>query len=270
MADDTLSYRYRLESGTSHEVCTHMTNVFNKQFRTPWQRSASSKEASTSSPQTSPVGGGRLPGVPYNKDFADAMLLSRYPSSAEFDAVQWKEANVLWDTKVNPALLASLDIDNDGQPDWVVKYAFMTALTTWQGLGQLSGGSDSLAIFKAEDFQPQATLSSKLILNGESEQKAPRHADSDASQGLETYQLRPFIFQGKAYLQAYQAFWPNLELSKQQGRRTALSADKPYPDREYMNILSMQTGSEKSFNYHVPRNMAKLTAVCRVRMIRTK
>lgn len=264
-------YRYRLEDGAQNDVCRHMTQIFNKRFKTPWDKGWLRLEPvpkifGTPYDQVFE----RMPGVGYDKKFIFAMLLSKYPTSPEFEAIKWRETRVTWDETDRPALVTQLDIDNDKKLDWIIKYSFMTEMTTRQGLGQNAGGYDSLAIFTSDEFDPAIPLNSKQVLQGQIPDRLPRHIDNDIGEGLETYQMRLFIFKGKTYFSAYQAFWPNLEFSKKLGQRVADKPDKLYPEREYMNILVLLPGGIKNYGYYIPRITAKTETVCRIRMMMQK
>lgn len=263
----TERYRYRLEDGAQNEVCRHMTQVFNERFKTPWNKGwlrlePVPKILGTPYDQVFE----RLPGVEYNKRFVFDMLLSKYPTSPEFDAVKWRETLVQWDNLTAPALIAQFDIDNDGQMDWVVKASFMTKMTTREGTGQSDGGKDHLEIFSSDGFEPVVPVPSKHLLQGQKPDRPHRSIDEDISDGLDTTQLRLFLFGGKTYLSAYQVFWPNLELSKKLGRHAEDKADKLYPDREYMNILTVLPGSTRKYDYSTFVR-ANTETVCRIRMI---
>ena len=266
----TERYRYRLEDGAQNEVCRHMTQVFNERFKTPWDKGwlrlePVPKILGTPYDQVFE----RLPGVEYNKRFVFDMLLAKYPTSPEFEAVKWRETRVMGDNTASPALVAQLDIDNDGHVDWVVKSSFMDKMTTWEGMGQAYGGKDHLRIFSFDAFDPVVPLLSKQLLQGQKPDRPPRNIDDNISNALDTSQLRPFIFHEKTYLSAYQVFWSNLELSKKLGQSTGNKPDKLYPDREYMNILAVLPGGTNRYDYRTYVH-SNTEAVCRIRMIMQK
>jgi uncharacterized protein len=123
-------YRYRLEYSQDRVLCPHMSKVFNSKFKTPWYRSTLKLEPD-------PVLFGvpysqhfeRLPGISYDKRKTYDMFLAKYPTSPEFAAVKWREGRYepppgsIYTEP--PILVAQVDIDNDGENEWIVKYGFM-------------------------------------------------------------------------------------------------------------------------------------------------
>jgi len=273
---DTLAqevhYRYQLKESHDKDLCIHMTHVFDQNFRTPWYKGWLKLEPN-------PVLFGkpydqvfeRLPGVEYSKKYTWNMLLSKYPSSPEFDEVHWREGRVSYVggassiSRPEPMLVAEIDIDNDGQKEWVVKHSFMDKMTTWEGMGQAYGGSDSLKIFPFDGFDPLAPLTNEQLFYGQKPDRPPRMIDRDVTEKLDTAQLRPFVFKGKVYLSAYQVYWPNLELTKQLGHNAIAKPDKVYPEREYMNILRVTTGGRRILGQVI--ETANTETVCHIRMI---
>lgn len=267
-------YQYRLEEGHDKKICAHMTQVFNQQFRTPWGKGHGSLERNPSvfgipSDQIFE----RLPDVIYEKDFTGRMLLSKFPSSSEFDAVHWQEGRFCLDSgsfypncALYPMLVAEIDIDNDGQKDWVIKTDFMSRMTTNEGRGQSYGGNDDLRIFRLEGFDPlAANITSEQLFHGQRQNSPPRVIDRLIAERLDTVQLRPFIYMKKTYLSAYQVYWPNLELSKQLGHNAKAKPSQLYPERENMNILRVTPGGERLFGRDI--ETANTETVCRIRMI---
>lgn len=274
---DTLAqevhYRYRLIESHDKELCPHMTQVFSQHFRTPWHKSWLKLEPNQvlfGKPYDQVFE--RLPGVEYNKKFTWSMLLSKYPSSPEFEAVHWREGRVNYANgasppvyRPEPMLVAEIDIDNDGQKDWVVKHSFMDKMTTWEGMGQAYGGGDSLKIFPFDGLDPMAPLTNEQLFHGQKPERPPRMIDRDVTEKLDTGQLRPFVFKRKVYLSAYQVYWPNLELTKQVGHNAIAEPDQLYPEREYMNILRVTARGERLLGRIV--ETANTETVCRIRMI---
>ena len=267
----TERYRYRLETGAQNEVCRHMTQVFNTRFKTPWDKGWLKPELIPKI-QGRPYDQvfARMPGVEYNKDFVWSMLLSKYPTSPEFNAVKWQETRGRLTTTSSssdfPILAARLDIDNDGSLDWVVKSSFMEKMTTWEGMGQAWGLNDALSIFTLNDFAPALPIPSKSLILNDDPSKAPRRLDSYISDGLTTYQMRPFIFNGKTYFSAYQALW---KYTKNAGHMLLAPPYKLYPNQEHMNILAVLPGGFKRLDVDLVVN-ANTETVCRIRMIMQK
>ena len=263
-------YRYVLEE-SFHDVCQHMTQVFNQRFKTPWNKGflesdPAQKIFGTRFDQVFE----RFPGVEYNMRATWTMLLAKYPTSPEYDAVKWRETRVGPESErgknVYPALVAQLDIDNDGELDWVIKDTFMDKLTTFEGWGQAHGFSEDLSIFPRNGFEPSVPIPRSTFAPHHNPALAPRKLGSNLSAGMETYQLRPFIFRNKTYVSAYQAYWPNLAASELEGRYVRLDPPKEFPDREYMNIFDVQPGSfvkDGAYKLDIRANTEKL---CRIRM----
>lgn len=270
---DKERYRYRLEDGADKEVCRHMIQVFNKQFKTPWDKGRLGLKSNVIPKiQGTPYDQvfERLPGVEYDKRAVFNMLLSKYPTSPEFDAVNWKESRGRATTTSSsndfPILIAQFDIDNDGSLDWVVKSSFMHKMTTWEGLGQAWGLNDSLSIFTLSGFEPEMPIPSKSLILNEDPSKAPRRLDSDISNGLITYQIRPFIFNEKTYFSAYQALW---KYAENVGHALLAPPRNLYPNHEYMNILAVLPGAFRRFDFDLTA-AANTEPLCRIRMMMQK
>lgn len=269
----TAHYRYQLKESHDKELCAHMTQVFNQSFRTPWYKSWLKSEPN-------PVLFGkpydqifaRLPGVEFKTKFTWNMLLSKYPSTPEFEAVRWREGRVNYADGATPpvyrpypTLIAEIDIDNDGQKDWVVKHSFMDKMTTYEGWEQAYGGDDSLMIFSFDGFDPMMPLTNTQLWHGQKPDRLPRKIDRNVTEKLDTAQLRPFVFNGKTYLSAYQVYWPNLELSKRLGHEATAKPNQHYPEREYMNILRVTGGGKRLFDQAI--ETANTETVCHIRMV---
>ena len=263
-------YRYVLEE-SFHDVCEHMTQVFNQRFKTPWNKGflesdPAQKIYGTRFDQVFE----RFPGVEYNMRATWTMLLAKYPTSPEYDAVKWRETRVgpesESDKNVYPALVAQIDIDNDGELDWVIKSSFMDKLTTFEGWGQANGLAEYLQIFPQTGFEPTRLIPWATRFPLHNPALAPRKLNTDLSAGMETYQLRPFIFRNKTYVSAYQAYWPNLAASELEGRYVRLDPVKEFPDREYMNIFEVHPGGFVKDGSPKINVRAYTEKLCRIRM----
>jgi len=243
-----------------------MTQVFNENFKTPWDRG---NGALKSNPIVFDVPYDhmfeRLPGVEYSKDFVFQMLLAKFPSSPEFDAVKWREGRVYYKDSLpltyrqaGPMLVTEIDIDNDGTKEWVVKDAFMfkapTSSVSEVGDSDFSGWDD-LRIFPADGLNPTILLASEQLTHGQKPGYRPRKLDNEVA-----LQLRPFIYQNKAYLSAYQVIWKDEDRCKRKPSHLRM-----YPDREYMNILQVLEGGYNPHNAFIETANTKI--VCRIRMI---
>lgn len=263
-------YNYRLEESQDKGVCEHMTEVFNRNFKTPWDRGGvtlSSNPTFFNRPYDKIFT--RLPGVEYSKDFVFRMLLARYPSSTEFDAVIWNEGRVYYPDSAKPGalrespiLVTQIDIDNDGKKEWVVKADFMQRPPTnhVSDAGDYDyTGSDSVIIFPVGGFDSTVPLMSKELVYGQKPGYAPRKLDDD-----ETLQLRPFIYKGITYVAAYQVVW-----DKKRGQNDP-RGNSTYPDfapdKEYLNVARVIGGGKNPNNLFI--ETANSETLCRIRMIR--
>lgn len=247
-------YTYVLEQGDSDPVCKHMTGVFNARFKTPWDGGHL---------DTSP--GITIFGIPYDKVFERmpgvehdprktfAMMLSRFPSSEEFEALHWLEGRVTSpDTRgIYPALIVQWTPKDGSNPFWIVKTTFMDKMTTNEGWGQSDGGFDTLEFISDPDFKPTVPILESFITHHPAWQSG-----STRSLGRETArQLRPFVFREHLYIAAYQSAWREKAPSYEQARL--------YPDEEFMSVLRLLPES-------IPGkyvDIAKTEVVCRIRML---
>lgn len=259
-------YRYKLEEGAEHEVCRHMTKVFNARFRTPWEMAWPKWEPNPKIYGTPPDKVfERLPGIEYKKEFVFDMLLSKYPSSPEFEAVKWLESReyIEWydsakQEKIDlpfPILIARLDVDNDGQEDWLVKSGFMRTPSRGDNLYGVHM-TEGIAIYDRDAFNPTVRMSEK----NKAQWDVPRRVI-----WLEDlHQLRPFVHRRAAYVAAYQAFWddrPNRPMTKDSN-----SPIQHYPDAEYMNIVRILPGEGEEISPYVKYLKARTETICRIRM----
>lgn len=123
----TGEYRYELEVSNDDNVCNHMDGVYKKYFRTPWKVSSFPINLTKEDDRVKNMFP-RLPGLEFDAAMANQMLFSRFPSSPEFEAIQWREGrykSLLRSSEVNePVLVADFDIDNDGKLDTVIHDGF--------------------------------------------------------------------------------------------------------------------------------------------------
>jgi hypothetical protein len=193
-AGDGDSYRYQLEDGKQAKVCRHMERVYNDKFRRP-----SSYEDDPISPPAFP----RLPGVDYDERKALDLRFSAFPTSAEFDVIQWKEGRIVRDAERNissPTLVAKADIDNDGQQDVLVKTSFMLSYPLAHR--SVPGGEDRLFVLN----ENQLDLSQSVTLRtfyGHVGQARPALLDN-MTLGLGARSIRPFVYGGITYLSIYE------------------------------------------------------------------
>lgn len=261
-------YHYKLEDGATHAVCQHMTKVFNNKFRTPWHISRRlGLEAVPKTKDGVPYDQlfERLPGVEYKKEFVFDMLLSKYPTSPEFEAVKWVETRAYvdgYDSNTRkaikqpfPLLLTKLDIDNDGREDWLVKGGFMRIPSRDDNLYGVHM-MESIAIFDEGCFDPAKEI---------------RYEDKEMWNGArvimleDLHQMRPFVFRQTTYVAAYQAFWVN-RINRKMDRHDGLPIQR-YPDEEYINVVRVLPGEGEPVSPYVVYRKAETETVCRIRMI---
>jgi hypothetical protein len=241
--DDYNAYRYKLEKGANVEVCKHMEAVYNREFRHPWGRF---EEQVTRLPEFP-----RLSGVEYDERIALDLRYSTFPTSPEFDAIQWHEGRGIWDEerkRVQPFLVADFDIDNDGRSDRVVKIGFM--LTFWPAGRSVPGGEDELFVFDEDqvDLTRTVVLSAFYRYVG---QRRPARVAYDTL-GLAARSIRPFVHKGVTYLSVYEQ----------------LAEEYPKPYRETMWVLRYRGGGANLGGGKW--EPVKADRVCRFKMIAMK
>lgn len=213
-ADEEQTYSYQLEQGKGKDVCEHMTKVFNSNFKQPWNVERSDANINPlifgkSLDQTFE----RLPGVDYNKRFALKMLLSKYPSSPEFEAVPWKDGRICWVAgkqypncdHIGTDLIVELDINNDGHKEWLVKSLFLTRKPTSND--KQFPEADDLTIFPESGFDPAQLITEKELAYGQKDGYLPKKLGMNIDPGYSTFLLRPFVYKDRIFLAAYQTSW---------------------------------------------------------------
>lgn len=240
-------YRYKLEYSKNKTLCLHMTKVFNSKFKTPWYKSWLKLEPD-------PILFGipysqhfeKLPGITYDKRSTFDMLLAKYPTSAEFESVKWLEGRYHDDTNSYqnswPILFTQVDIDNDGEVEWVIKHHFMKNGDHTRGSEQ-----DRLSIYRKDDFKITGQISLNALYYGQNAQSRPKKLDT-------AMQLRPFVFDGITYISAYEANGGTFDRATSEGS----------PAKEYMNIWRI-TGKSERFGKQSSETLEN-TTVCRIRM----
>ncbi|HXZ92884.1 MAG TPA: VCBS repeat-containing protein [Burkholderiales bacterium] len=239
---DLNKYQYKLEIGKGAKVCEHMARLYNTRFKQPWAFTLSNPPGPSFA---------RLPGVATRADSYERLgiLLSRYPRSGEFDAIDWREGEYLWDARrpqsMRPALVAVFDINNDGRPDLVVKASFMNSF--YPAGGGAAGGNDQLFILPDRKIDADHPLTGEELYDERLTGKAAR-IEYDLL-GFGARLIRPFIFEGTTYLSVYEQF----------------AMFEPKERRERMWVLKYQSGGHNwGKGKWEPLELAK---VCRFRMI---
>src|SRR5882757_273553 len=113
------TYQYRLldPSQGKNPVCAHVRETLNRNFTDLWNTDPI--WSNTDDPRyaaDSKYAFPRLAGVEHNARATFDMRLSKVPTSAEFDAIAWKEARGSSGGQATqkPVLIAYFDFDNDG------------------------------------------------------------------------------------------------------------------------------------------------------------
>lgn len=176
------TYKYKLVLGSDESICKHMEKVYNKHFRR-WDFSGYFNE--------------RLDFQNMTKEerFRFKTRFSFYPTSPEFDAVQWQTHEYLTDTKrLRPILVTDLDINNDGEKEIVIKRQ------------HFNGGPDSfeeLLVYNKGQFDLDAVPSARVLSQGQPGKEKPRIIGW-GNMGI----IRPFIFNGQTFLSIYTYYVP--------------------------------------------------------------
>ena len=198
-AGDNDRYSYSLQQGSHEAVCQHMRAVYNQNFSHPWRRPPLTKlEDDPSYGPDSAYAYPKDQGVVHSSAMTFDMTYSRLPTSPEFEAINWRERRIQHGQPIgdSPALVATVDIDNDGKPDTVVKGGFMRSHAT----GVAGGGQDALYIFRHESTPLPSPIPPQML--------GAKRADGGPAVITETpdtpYRLiRPFLYRGTTYLAAY-------------------------------------------------------------------
>jgi len=253
------TYVYKLELNANNKLCRHMERVYNTEFRRPWDyRDRSMRDAFP-----------RLEGVETDELARSDLRYSAYPTTPEFEAIEWREGRKEWPNassgRIRPILVAEFDIDNDGRTDLVVKGGFMLSIRPADS-GRSAGGEDRIHILAPDSIERGKTLNAEVPFEYTG-QKYPsqisgttlRYTDRDRpypltaqNQRMEARSIRPFLFDGKTYLSVYVPW--------------AVTSGKH--GREWMWVLQYHGGG---------RNLGKgkwepanVESLCRFRMVATK
>lgn len=176
---ETCNYRYELVLSKNDKVCKHMKQVFDEKFARPFDMYGFSDK---------------------QKSEILFPIYSHYPSSDEFEAVVWRNLNVIRkndDGATFPWVvpIAEFDIDNDGEIEVVTKYAWFSGAVD---------SSEILIVYKKNEIDVDH-LSDWKQLSG-----LPGGHPKVIDMGARID--RPFIFDGVSYLVMYEstgrgAFW---------------------------------------------------------------
>jgi hypothetical protein len=255
--EEEISYTYRLTTSQALQLCEHMGSVFNANFRKIWVREPVPL-ADTASPY-SPDGRFAFPrvgGIEHDRMKTFDMALSKLPSSPEFDAIAWEETRVTTGAPAGvqipessrplAALIAYFDFDNDGRKDTVLKYGFTRG---YEAIRDRAESAEYLSVWrsKTKEVRPNASLWALANAVG-----------ADRPIAANGQYLRPFMYEGRAYVAKYEMRFSDFESGKL----------GPYQiSKETMTILDLRdTGA------HVELTRMPVwteTAVCQFEMTRT-
>jgi hypothetical protein len=250
-------YVFRLEKNRDQKVCRHMAGVYKKDFREPWNhRERPLDDAFAKLSYVEPV-----------KVLQNQLWFSAYPQAPEFDAIAWREGRSFFagePVQSAPTLVSEFDIDNDGEPDVVIKTQF--ALSIAPGGGSSPGGMDALWVFKrgGVDLSKPLEMDTVYAARGEHSPRqlsyvTLRYTDRDRPGvfGLEhevmaAKIIRPFLLEGKTYLSVY-VQWAVLD---------------PKARREWMWVMQYRGGGR---NFGKGKwEPAEVDTLCRFKMAVTK
>jgi hypothetical protein len=232
------SYLFDLRIDNHPGLCTHMHKVFNQYFKDMWDvdplfPTTQDKVYSSDSRYAFPL----LPGTVHDARMTFDMRYSKVPSSPEFDAIVWREGHTVFGGPTGgppstynaplPYLIAYVDIDNDGKLDTLVKYAFTKGYSNMLARGETSAGFGD-ALSTLQDIQAEASTSTTIFdfIHGTKLGSEPITMQLDY--------LRPFIYEGRAYVASYSQGWDEARSS-----RGVRNLKKDIPPHETMSVLSL-------------------------------
>jgi hypothetical protein len=163
-------YNFKLTKSADRDVCQAMLTTYNANFKDPFNEDVRERLARES----------RVP------------VESRYPTSREFDAVVWRlvrPQSYLADTKGRFwTLVTTVDIDNDGDRDVVVKSPIFDLTPS---------GFEELVVFSDNDFDLSNLPGKQDQVVGTRIGAKPRIINTGAAI------TRPFVLNGTTYLSDY-------------------------------------------------------------------
>jgi hypothetical protein len=183
--EETNTYHYELVENLDDAVCSRMNEVYNREFKQPWNFRAFFR---SQYPQVAHHHYDVAPLGPITDEdrFLWAMRYALYPMSPQFEAVSWRLATL--QTGIGnlrmPIRLSEIDLRNDKKPVLVVQVAFY-------GFGDSKGASDILNVQQSGSLPKKDIYTSQEILNG----KETITGDI----------LRPLILDGLTYLSEYRS-----------------------------------------------------------------
>src|SRR5574340_117212 len=249
----TGAYDYKLEMSKDDKVCRHMEKVYKKHFRTPWRVSSFPVDLVNEDDRARNMFP-RLPGLEFDAAMAKQMLFSRFPSSPEFEVIQWREGRYksMSDEKTYPVLVADFDIDNDGKIDTVIHDSFFSYANDMPSKFYPSG-IDGFGVY------PTGTLNLKAFEGNWLAEFNPNNQTARAVDRLRQtasdamwLSLRPFVWDGVTYLSASSYMPGNADI------------DRGHTHKDYTEVLKYIRGSRERESSDEPP--LELETICRFRM----
>lgn len=260
-------YRYRIEENHDADVCGHMGAVFNERFGWLWGGVRLTPHKEPSFAADGPYAFPRLPGVEHDDGMTRRMMLSKVPTSPEFEAIKWQEGRLVFgnppesagpqNNVPSPMLVAFFDFDNDGKIDTVIKEQFA------DGYNRIvyGGGaeSDYIIVRRSEELSIGPLLSLWELRN-------PSNLSSPHQTPIVTAQYqRPFIYRGMTYVAQYSVNVGNWGGPKEAAPTTPLNLYVPH--RESMSVLSYHLSKDKKALDGLPK--WDVETICKFRMIQS-
>jgi hypothetical protein len=208
----SVQYIYQSTINRGDELCMHMEKVFNISFGKLWDRDVLLTNDDSHYSANGRYAFPKFPGVEHDNRITAEMSYSKFPSSSEFEAVEWKETRVINGAPVGirisgsdrpfSALVAYFDFDNDGQKDTVMKYGF----TGGYNVIRYGGSEESVTVWRAE--VKSITVNSSLW---KLQSDVP---DSQKPIAIGGQYVRPFIYKGHAHVAQYEMEFADFESGK--------------------------------------------------------
>ena len=220
-------FRYSLREDHDPVVCKHMLQVFNDKFAHLWDSLGLTDSNYTAD---SKYAFPRLPGVQHSARTTFDMKFSSQPTSSEFSAIHWSEGRVVpggcaagqtcpEDSRPEPILVAYFDFDNDGSVDTVIK----EGASFFPGYERMSWAQEYLIVWRGQKLEITDTSNLWDLEHPQDKKLTPII--------MWGAYLRPFIYQGTAYVVSYEP-----DFGEKDGQMNLNRYMPPYPIREDMLI----------------------------------
>jgi hypothetical protein len=241
-------YRFQAVVNKNADLCVHMEEVLNRNFKTMWATEMQNPERDFH------LGAGvpKLPGVVQDANMAYAMRYSLAPSSEEFKAIPWNEGRAIFgdppetagpvSTVPMPVLVAHFDFDNDGTTDTVMKLGFTRGIDYMWNERSVGWNEEYLYVWRSKLIQfhsPQSLW--ELMAGAKPEARPMEEVNGDY--------LRPFRFKGHTYVAEYHIGSPKHQ-GKQLRMRESMSVSSYRPaDQSVSATASTQWKESKVCEY---------------------